>query len=115
MNNLVTRVGRKIKYKVLNIIYSPDLNISEHNYSLIKLGTEYGGWTFADSDNLSNSTIISCGLGEDASFDIEFASKFNSKVVMVDPTPRAVKHHNEIMERVGMSASKPYYWRETAG
>lgn len=30
--------------------------------------------------------LISGGLGEDASFDLEFISKFCSKVVLVDPT-----------------------------
>ena len=36
------------------------------------LGTDYGGWHFVDL-NLQGTTIISAGLGEDGSFDLEFA------------------------------------------
>jgi hypothetical protein len=65
-------------------------------YSLERLGTEYGGWTFIDEKKLYDSTIISAGLGEDASFDVEFAQKYNSRVIIVDPTPRAIQHFEEI-------------------
>ncbi len=77
-------------------------------YKLIYLGTKYGGWSFVDEDNLKNSTIISAGLGEDASFDIEFATKYNSKVIIVDPTPRAVKHYLEIINSLGNPSKTEY-------
>ena len=44
---------------------------------VIKLGTEYGGWFFIDDKDLYGTTIISAGLGEDASFDIELINKYN--------------------------------------
>jgi len=47
-------------------------------------------------------------LGEDASFDIEFARKFNAKVIIVDPTPRAIRHFEEIEERLGMESEGSY-------
>ena len=77
-------------------------------YDLIYLGSEYGGWDFVDDKNLENCTIISAGLGEDASFDIEFANKYNAKVIIVDPTPRAIKHFNAIITSLG-NASKTEY------
>lgn len=75
---------------------------------LIKLGSVYGGWSFVDSPSLQNSTIVSCGLGEDASFDIDFANRYNARVVMVDPTPRAVQHYNKIIDALGNTAQSGY-------
>lgn len=63
-----------------------------HTLPLIRLGSEYGGWTLVDDPALHGSTIISAGLGEDASFDIVFAERYAAKVVMVDPTPRAIAY-----------------------
>ena len=77
-------------------------------YNVIHLGSEYGGKFLVHDAYLYGSTIISAGLGEDASFDIEFASKYNAKVVCVDPTPRAVDHFNEIQLAKG-SIKKRYY------
>lgn len=71
------------------------------DYSLERLGTEYGGWVFVDEKELYNSPIISAGLGEDASFDIEFVEKYNSEVTIVDPTPRAIQQFKEIKESLG--------------
>jgi len=84
-----------------------DTNTSTE-HSLIRLGTEYGGWTFVDDADLNNSIILSAGLGEDASFDIEFANKYDSEVIVVDPTPRAIQHFNKIMENINQKKSKPY-------
>lgn len=78
------------------------------DYSLERLGTEYGGWVFVDEEELYNSPIISAGLGEDASFDIEFAEKYNSEVTIVDPTPRAIQHFKEIKESLGRKKTKSY-------
>lgn len=58
--------------------------------------------------DLQRSTIISCGLGEDASFDVEIASRFDAKVIIVDPTPRAILHFGEIQKRIGQPAIQGY-------
>lgn len=77
-------------------------------YNIVYLGTDYGGWNFVDEGYLKNSTIISAGLGEDASFDVEFAAKYNARVIIVDPTPRAIKHFNEIQASIGNTRSQSY-------
>tara|TARA_Y100000588_G_scaffold262156_1_gene276772 strand:- start:2756 stop:3592 length:837 start_codon:yes stop_codon:yes gene_type:complete len=74
---------------------------TDNRYDLIRLGSDYGGWTFVDNSSLYGGTIISAGLGEDASFDIEFASKYDAKVIMIDPTPRAIDHFNFISKNIG--------------
>ena len=70
-------------------------------YKYSRLGTNYGGWTYVDEPYLYNSVIISAGLGEDASFDVEFATKYNATVIIIDPTPRAIKHFEGIEKRIG--------------
>ncbi len=75
-------------------------------YPLRRLGTGYGGWTFVDTPELTGCTAICCGLGEDASFDIAFATRFGATVICVDPTPRAIEHFDSIRRRFGSPASE---------
>jgi FkbM family methyltransferase len=75
---------------------------------LRRLGTPYGGWTFADVPQLRGCVAISCGVGEDASFDVEFASAYGAEIVLVDPTPRAIEHFRESAKRLGQAAETSY-------
>ena len=79
-----------------------------NKYPLIHLGSEYGGWIFVDVPELKGSTILAAGLGEDASFDVEFATHFEASIVIVDPTPRAVEHFNGITARLGQGKTSEY-------
>ena len=81
---------------------------SSQKYKIIRLGSNYGGWSFVDDSNLKNCTILSAGLGEDASFDIEFASKYNAKIIIIDPTPRAIKHYHSIIKSIGIPSKIDY-------
>ncbi len=72
------------------------------------LGSSYGSWTIDVSKNLTGMLLISGGLGEDASFDLEFISKFGSKVVLVDPTDRAEQHFWNIYNYLGHPAKTTY-------
>lgn len=102
-NGLLDRISDRVK----RIQYAPGFEV-HRSANLVRIGSDYGGWTFEPSDDLLNSTIISCGLGEDASFDVEFAAKFHAKVILVDPTPRAVRHFDEIQQRIGLSPEQGY-------
>lgn len=109
MKNLARAPYRKLRtgvHKILGIHVS--IPVENHNYNLITLGTQYGGWSLVDTDKLKNSVILSCGLGEDGSFDIEFAAKYNAKVIIVDPTPRAIKHFAGIRSRIGLKRETEY-------
>lgn len=79
-----------------------DLNPIKNN-NVIFLGSSYGGWNFIDTKNLENNFVISAGLGEDASFDTELVKKYKCKVILVDPTPRAIDHYNQIIKKSGSS------------
>ena len=72
----------------------------KYYFKTIFLGSNYGGWSFYNYDNLYRSTIISGGLGEDATFDIEFSAKYNSRIILVDPTPRAIEHFKKIIKNI---------------
>jgi FkbM family methyltransferase len=53
------------------------------------LGTEYGGW-LVDLDLIpERSTIVSAGIGEDISFDLELIKQKRCNIIGVDPTPKS--------------------------
>ena len=53
------------------------------------LGTDYGGW-LVDLDFLpQDSTIISAGIGEDISFDLELIKRKNCNIIGIDPTEKS--------------------------
>ena len=60
-----------MKQQILN----PRLKVTSTNLILKSFGSAYGGWVVAISNSLKSSTIISCGLGEDATFDIEMINE----------------------------------------
>lgn len=99
MSGNIFHAGR-IPTAIRRAAFAPHLKI-DPGVKTLRLGTEYGGWDFVDAANLHASTIISCGLGEDASFDVAFASRYGAKVVMVDPTPRAIAHFQAIRGNIG--------------
>ena len=60
---------------------------------MIKLGTNYGGWTIPKDINLNKDSIIySGGVGEDISFDL-LSDKYNCNILLIDPTKRAKIHY----------------------
>ena len=71
-------------------------------------GSEYGHWCFIDHKDLKNSLIISGGVGEDVSFDVDFASDYDATVVFYDPTPRAIKHFELVSTNFGKKSTRDY-------
>jgi FkbM family methyltransferase len=71
-------------------------------------GSEYGHWCFIEHEGLKNSLIISGGVGEDMSFDIDFASEYNATVILYDPTPRSVKHFELVSTNFGKKSTRNY-------
>ena len=58
-----------------------------------KLGTNYGGWVV--SRNLLRYTaqpiVMSFGIGDDISFDLELIRRYQARVFAYDPTPKAIE------------------------
>jgi FkbM family methyltransferase len=68
---------------------------------LLSLGTAYGRWTIpADADLGSQSICYCAGAGEDISFDCALAQRFHCAVRIIDPTPRAIRHFEDLKEAV---------------
>jgi FkbM family methyltransferase len=107
MASYASQVLRRLRTRALRWRYGPRVRIAPRR-DLIRLGSAYGGWWLADSRALQGATVVSAGLGEDASFDVEFAARFDARVVVVDPTPRAVAHFAGIYDRVGQGRSVTY-------
>ena len=87
---------------------APSLPVTRQGCPLLHLGSRYGGWTCVASETLQNATVVSCGLGEDASFDVAFAAHYGARVILVDPTPRAVQHFHGLVARLGEPPRQPY-------
>lgn len=101
------RIADRVATKVKHFVFAPRVAV-RGGMPLARLGTAYGGWEFIDLAELHGATILSCGLGEDASFDVEFAATHGAKVVIVDPTPRAIDHFRAIEARLGLPAVTAY-------
>lgn len=68
---------------------------------LLRLGTIYGGWIIPMNAGLSvDSTCYSAGAGEDISFDCALVERFQCRVRIIDPTPRAIQHFNNLENAV---------------
>lgn len=104
---MLSRIKSAITIRMERRKFAPDIEVHP-TPGLVRLGSDYGGWVFEPSKDLHSSTIVSCGLGEDASFDVEFAARFNARVIIVDPTPRAISHFEEIRARIGKPAAQAY-------
>src|ERR1700722_11426338 len=100
---MLSRIRNGVINRLARRKYSPNISIDQAP-ALRRLGSKYGGWTFEPSSDLQQSTIVSCGLGEDASFDVEFAAAYDARVIIVDPTPRAIAHFAEMQARFGQPA-----------
>ena len=77
------------------------------------LGSAYGGWHLIDN-NLSEGVILSAGVGEDVSFDVDFINRFGGVVIFIDPTPRALEHLSSIENSLG-NKKTTYAERKKAG
>jgi len=99
LQRTLTTVHRRIR--------SPKISAQSVNDTTCS-GSEYGGWTYLDRPSLKQATVLSLGLGEDASFDVELASRYEAQVYIYDPTPRAIMHFAYVTERIGEPSVVPY-------
>jgi hypothetical protein len=64
---------------------------------LVRLGTKHGGWVLPSKTVEAGGTAVCVGAGEDISFDVEL-NKRGFQVHTLDPTPRAKRHVEELIE-----------------
>lgn len=66
--------------------------------SFQKLGTKYGGWIIPVSLINKDSVCYLAGAGEDISFDLALANRFQCTIHIFDPTPRSRLHFEKVVE-----------------
>ena len=106
IQSLFARIITSIRWRFL----SPKKpKVVENNLPLLSLGSKYGRKTFCDIFPIDKKMqVISAGVGEDISFDIEFLNKFNAVIILVDPTPVAIQHFEMIQKRIGLDSMDQY-------
>ncbi|MGH9676591.1 MAG: FkbM family methyltransferase, partial [Candidatus Acidiferrum sp.] len=94
--NLGTRIGTRLRRRW----YSPRLvgEVSNRGIDIITLGTKYGGWSFVSNETLRNGWAMLCGAGEDISFDLALQQKYDCNIIIVDPTPLAIRHFDLVKQ-----------------
>ena len=97
---------RRFIKKINNVLFKFN-PVSKKNYLTQKIGTTYGGYNVFDK-YLKKPIVISCGLGEDASFDLDMIKKYDAKIISIDPTPRAKDHYYKIVENFGKANQLEY-------
>ena len=88
------RLFAKFLYPLIYPKISGTINIG-------KLGSHHGAKFICETNLSENTTFISCGVGEDLSFEIELLERHKMKVILVDPTPRSINHFEAILSRIG--------------
>lgn len=87
MKNIIRRLGELAKAAIgKELPVKPDLICAKEHY-----GSDYGGWDIVTTGIDAHSIVYSCGVGEDASFDVALLEKFNVVVHAFDPTPKSIE------------------------
>jgi FkbM family methyltransferase len=83
--------------------------VEQHKFNLKTLGSRYGRKTFCVLPSLNNKIlVISAGVGEDISFDIEFLNIFDAQVYLVDPSPISISYFKKVLTRIGLKSDRLY-------
>ena len=119
ITNMSARFYQKVVHKLFNSTKREAVNDSPllpyvdrtallSHEKLLRLGTAYGGWIIpADSGLSAESTCYSAGAGEDISFDCALVERFHCQVRIIDPTPRAIEHFNQLSYAVKCGSMFP--------
>ena len=68
---------------------------------MLRLGTDYGGWSIPVNAGLNaDSVCYLAGAGEDISFDCALVKRFGCRARVLDPTPRAIEHFQQLVDAV---------------
>lgn len=73
--------------------------VTDGTVPLKHLGTTYGGWKVPEGLLNEHSICYFAGAGIDISFDVEVVKTYGSRVFIIDPTPQAKSHFNELKEK----------------
>lgn len=101
MRRIINKISLKIKKWT-----EPRLNIPvRSDIPVERLGSPYGGWIIPRHQLSAGSVCYLVGAGEDISFDLAVAQRYQCPVHIFDPTPRALTHVRQTLEQI--SAGQP--------
>lgn len=78
-------VGRAFRKLTGRILDAPDIEVPTET-----IGTSYGSHTILRDSLNARSIVYSCGVGEDASFDLGLIERYGCRVHAFDPTERSI-------------------------
>jgi len=94
---------KSLKHR-LNVLRGKDIVLSLDTSQRTEYhGTEYGGFAILENSLGPDSVVLSCGVGEDASFDLAIMRKYGCQILAVDPTPRAIDYVGRNVHAKGFS------------
>ncbi len=65
---------------------------------LVKLGTDYGGWTIPRTFLRPDSVCYLAGVGGDASFDLQIMDRYGCAVHAFDPAPKSAAYVRDTID-----------------
>ena len=80
----------------------------EQREDLVMMGSEYGGYVVPVRLVSSASVCYSCGIGEDATFDLDLITATGCTVYAFDPTPRAIAYSEGVALRESRFVFRSY-------
>lgn len=75
--------------------------------SMVHVGSQYHGYHIPDNFLNKNSICYLVGAGDDISFDIELKKRYDSQIIIIDPTPASKEHFLKIKESMQKNEPPP--------
>jgi len=104
-------VNRRVAYEIVHYkfrLFSPRFPAINRVIDVEKFGSLYGQKFLASELVGENPVLISGGVGEDVSFDIEFLTKFGGVAHFFDPTERAIQYFKTLSLSLGNRKTMSY-------
>ena len=106
LDRLSRRLLTSIRWRLLQ---PKPPKVALHGMEVLSIGSKYGRKSFIRPNSITNTIIvISGGVGEDISFDIELANLYKCKIILVDPSPAAIHHFQSVVDSVGNKPQTNY-------
>ena len=83
------RLKRRLRRGVREILGREPRHAPRVLVPLVRLGSDYGGWTFTPTTIGSGSIVYSVGVGTDVTFDLALIDAYGVDVFAFDPTPKS--------------------------
>jgi hypothetical protein len=106
LNKLSRQILTSIRWRLLQ---PKPPKVSLLHAEVLSLGSKYGRKSIVRPRNITDALIvISGGVGEDISFDIELANLYKCKIFLVDPSPPADHHFQSVVNSLGQKSHTKY-------